>query len=258
MKIGIITDIHEDAERLDKAVKIIEKNNSDIIICLGDISGFDDRFYSYRFSRNLSYCIDLIKNNCKIIIPGNHDLNHLKWLPKYNTVFHFPENWYELNAKEKKKVSNGLVWIYEHDLPIEDDSNFRDLLINYYHYYILEADNFKLFFSHSIYPDLSGFITKKPVKSKSYLEHFKFINSFSCKIGFSGHLHPNGLFRIDERKDYHPKFAEVELTTDKNIQFICPCIADGIQDNGFTIVDTTARTIEAIPLRTPRHHSFLL
>ena len=53
MKLGIISDIHEDAERLIIALKALEKLNCDRIICLGDISGYDDRFYSYKYSRNL-------------------------------------------------------------------------------------------------------------------------------------------------------------------------------------------------------------
>ncbi len=258
MKIGIVTDIHEDAERLKIAVSSLEKLNCDDIICLGDISGFNDRFYSFRFSRNLAFCIDCVKNNCKIIIPGNHDLNHLKRLPAYNGVFSFPENWYEINPEERKILSAGRVWLYEDDYPINCQTQFEELFAISKDTHLYDTENFRILLTHSVSPDISGIIAKKPNKYEDFIPHLKLLAENKCNIGISGHLHPNGLLRIDERKIYNLKFSTLELQETAYMQIICPCIADGMQDNGFTVLDTTDRTIEAIPLRTPRHNSFLL
>ncbi|MBX3042413.1 MAG: metallophosphoesterase [Candidatus Kapabacteria bacterium] len=258
MKIGIISDIHEDAERLLSAIKSLEKYNCDYLVCLGDISGFDERFYSFKYSKNLDYCVDIIKVNCRVVLPGNHDLFHLKKLPEYNTVFHFPDNWYELDFKERKSLSNGLIWLYDKDYPIRNIYKFSTLFEDFINKYIIENEEIKILLTHSVAPDISGFLTKKPVKLNDFINHFQFLENNNCKIGISGHLHPNGLLRITGKKVNHPKFALMEISEDTKSQFIIPCIADGIQDNGFTILDTKSKTIESIPLRTPKHSGFFL
>lgn len=258
MKIGIISDIHEDAERLSLALRLLEKNNCDRMICLGDISGYDDRFYSYRYSRNLQYCLDLIKVNCRDIIPGNHDLFHIKKLPSYNSIFHFPDNWYELTFAERKILSKGMIWLYEKDYPIKCHELLQEILNPCNDKIIIESDDLKLMFTHSIAPDISGFLTKKPVKVKDFEKHFELLNQNNCHIGLCGHSHPNGLLKISEKKVFNPKFSAMEISNKEKLQFIVPCIADGIQDNGVTILDTKEKTIEAIPIRTPKHNSFFL
>lgn len=258
MILGIISDVHEDAERLTIALKALEKHNCDRLICLGDISGYDERFYSYRYSRNLDYCIDLIKVNCRDIMPGNHDLFHLKKIPDYNTVFHFPENWYDLSFELRKSMSKGLIWLYEKDYPIKNMELFRSAMSDLKDKIIMESNNLRILFTHSIAPDISGFLTKKPIKIKDFSTHLDMIKENQCIIGISGHLHPNGLLKISEKKIYNPKFGQIEISKDLPLQFIVPCIADGIQDNGYTILDTKNRTIESIPLRTPKHHSIFL
>jgi predicted phosphodiesterase len=258
LKIGIITDIHEDAERLTYAMKSLEKLNCDMIVCLGDISGFDERFYSYQYSKNLKYCLDVIKVNCRVIIPGNHDMFHLNLLPRYNSVFHFPENWYNLTFAERKKISKGMIWLNEKDYPVSDLDYFRNVFEEIKESYIFEESGDRILFTHSISPDISGFLTKKPSKFSDFKSHLDLLKEYNCNIGISGHLHPNGLLRIDSRKIHKPKFTTLELPSDEPIQYIAPCIADGVQDNGYTVFDTVERTIESFPLRTPRHNSFLL
>jgi len=225
---------------------------------ISPFSGFDDRFYSFRFSRNLNFCIDLIKNNCKIIIAGNHDLNHLRRLPSYNGVFSFPANWYDITAEERKFLSKGKVWLYDNDEPINCFDKFNELLAENKDKYLLEIDGINILLTHSISPDISGIIAKKPNRYDDFAQHLQLLTTENCTIGISGHLHPNGLLRIDEKKIYNPKFSELELPHKGHMQFICPCIADGMQDNGYTVLDSNNRTIESYPLRTPRNNLYLL
>lgn len=257
MRIGIITDIHEDAERLSAALTGLEKMNCDMIACLGDITGYDDRFYSYGHSRDPEYCIDLINVNCRVIIPGNHDLFHLKKLPLYNTVFSFPENWYELDYKDREKISKGLLWLYGNDIPVKDIEQLREFLSSKTDSVVYDAGGIKILFSHSIAPDISGILRKKPYRKKHFRQHFDLIREKECDIGVSGHLHPNGLLKINGKKIFNPKFSKFDLNDDIN-HFICPCVANGMQDNGYTILDTKERTIESIPLRTPSINSIIL
>ncbi len=64
MRIAIISDIHGNLEALKSTLNDISKRNIDEIICLGDIiaKGVHPK-----------ECIELIKENCKVVIQGNCD-----------------------------------------------------------------------------------------------------------------------------------------------------------------------------------------
>lgn len=66
MKIAIISDIHANLEALKSTFKDIKNKNVDKIICLGDIiaKGIHPK-----------ECIELIRENCDIVIQGNCDYN---------------------------------------------------------------------------------------------------------------------------------------------------------------------------------------
>lgn len=253
MKIGIISDIHEDTERLKVAVESLEKLGCDEYVCLGDISGFDERFYSYIYSKDFKYCLDIVKSYCKTIIAGNHDLFHIKRLPLSNSVFPFPNDWYDLPYEIRREKSGGKVWLYEKDYPLNHSEDFSNVFSEAISKKIVEFDGLKIFFSHSVLPDIEGVMTKKPSKKKDFISHLDYVESNNCRLGISGHLHPNGLLKVDRKKVYNPKFSLMEIPQDQVTQFIVPCIADGMQDNGYTMLDTINRTIESFPLRTPRH-----
>lgn len=109
MKIGIISDIHEDILSLKESFSLLEKSGCNEIICLGDITGFD-RVYNKKIQKpNASECIAAVKSNCKYSVIGNHDLFKIKKLPEKFTGFNFPNNWYFLNFEERKKDRKSVV-----------------------------------------------------------------------------------------------------------------------------------------------------
>jgi predicted phosphodiesterase len=252
MRIGIISDIHEDGIRLQQAITALERKNCDFLVCLGDMAGFDHRFYSYPYTRNLSYCLSVIKENCRHSIIGNHDLYVMKKVPKWNPVFNFPENWYALSVPERKKLSNGLVWNFEHDLPVSLEGDLLEWISSLNEFVILEDNELRILLSHSLFPDPTGMLTRKPVKHTDFLPHLGLLAELNCNLGISGHLHPNGVFRITQKKILHGRFGLLDLSSEM-MQLVCPCVADGNQDNGIAILDTSNSTIDAIPLRTPKH-----
>ena len=65
MKYAIIADIHSNYEALKSVLENIKKENIDKIICLGDIIGKGE---------NAHKCVELIKNNCDIVVAGNTDI----------------------------------------------------------------------------------------------------------------------------------------------------------------------------------------
>ena len=64
MKIAIISDIHGNLEALKATLKDIEKRKVDKIICLGD---------TIAKGIHPKECLDLIKENCEIVLQGNCD-----------------------------------------------------------------------------------------------------------------------------------------------------------------------------------------
>ena len=63
-RIAVISDIHGNLEALKTVLKDIEDRKVDKIICLGDIIAKGRHFHE---------CIELIKNNCDVVIQGNCD-----------------------------------------------------------------------------------------------------------------------------------------------------------------------------------------
>jgi predicted phosphodiesterase len=78
MRLGFITDIHEDVKNLEKALSILSDQKCDVLICLGDIVGFTIPFYRYIETRNAEECVRLVKENASVVVTGNHDLFAIK------------------------------------------------------------------------------------------------------------------------------------------------------------------------------------
>jgi len=189
MKIGIITDIHENAEMLYAALKLADVNHCDEIACLGDIVGFDQRFYRYSNNRSAKTCLGLIQANCRWIVAGNHDLFAAGKLPAYSNGFEYPENWFAMDAAERKILSRGKVWSYEgeavNDLD-EDDILFLKTLPEFI---ALPLDNIACVFSHYIFPDLSGSTTRYVERNNHINGIWEFMEQQRVNISFCGHSH---------------------------------------------------------------------
>ncbi len=64
MRLAILSDIHANLEALTKALRLIETQSVDEILCLGDVVGY---------GANPNECLELVRKHCPIILKGNHD-----------------------------------------------------------------------------------------------------------------------------------------------------------------------------------------
>ena len=189
MKIGIITDIHENVGMLQEALKQASLNKCDELVCLGDIVGYDKRFYRYYANRSAKKCLEMIRSNCRWIVPGNHDLFAARRFPVYSDGYIYPDNWFSMIPEERKRASKGKVWCYEADEPndlSEDDIYFLKSLPEYI---ITPELGFEYLFSHYIFPDFTGSTTKYVERKHQLKKLWDFMSSNNIRFCFSGHAH---------------------------------------------------------------------
>lgn len=64
MKYAIISDIHSNIEALEACFKVIDAEQPDLVVCLGDIVGY---------GANPNECVDLVRARAAHVVVGNHD-----------------------------------------------------------------------------------------------------------------------------------------------------------------------------------------
>jgi predicted phosphodiesterase len=254
MKIGILSDIHEDRERLKDVLAAMERRGVGAIACLGDIVGFDVRHYRYLSTRSASYCLDLVRANCRWVVAGNHDLFAVRKIPEVNGCFHFPENWYQLDFEKRKQLARERVWLFEpQELSPLLTAKDREYIHSLPLFLAVELAGLRVFFSHAPYPDLSGSLTWRPKDHWDFQRHFQMLKKQDCRLGISGHLHPNGIGVAGAQRFDFLRFRPYRISPDL-VQYICPCTASASSKNGFLVLDTDAMTMEAVALKSSRYH----
>ncbi|MCU0276415.1 MAG: metallophosphoesterase family protein [Acidobacteria bacterium] len=252
MKIGILSDIHEDGERLREVVAAMEKRGVDEIACLGDIVGFDVLHYRYLSARNASYCLDLVRENCRWVVAGNHDLFAIRKLPDVNGCFPFPENWYELEFVERKQLGRQQVWLFEpQELSALLTGRDRDYLASLPLFLAADVAGVRVLFSHALFPDWSGTLTWRPKNHWDFQPHLQRLKEHGCRLGISGHLHPSGIGIAAARRFDFGRFRTYRIFPDL-VQYLCPCTASASSKNGFLVFDSAGMTMEAVALRSSR------
>lgn len=249
MEIGIISDIHEDVESLRLALKLLQKSKCDEIVCLGDIVGYSVPHYNYLNTRNASECISIVRSTCSVVISGNHDLYAIRKLSEFRNGFQYPDNWFELDFRERKKISEDKLWLYEDEelSPLLNKSD-RAYLDSLPEYAIKVYGGINFLFAHYLYPDISGSEAMFRYKKKDVREHVEFIEKNKCTIGISGHAHIDG-YLYGNRNSVKWKDFGKYLHKIKYSWIVGPCIANSSRNSGFIIFDTDSLEIDVVRLK---------
>lgn len=238
MKIAFISDIHEDIVSLRTALSNIENSDCDKIICLGDICGFSPFFYKYHNERNAHECLNVIKQNCEIIIPGNHDYYASKSLPEISPNFNFPENWYELDYFQRQQISNSKLWNYENsELNPKLSQQDIEFIAGLAQFRTIEIDSASILLSHYIYPNLSGMESTYCKNISDFHKHFDFMGNNNSQISIVGHAHPSKLYCVKKKEIIKKNFGKYVDCNDKMI-ILCPAIARGSFKQAFLVFDS--------------------
>jgi predicted phosphodiesterase len=249
MKLGILTDIHEDITTLKLAIKTLEKKGCNEIACLGDITGYELPFYSYRTTRNAHECLAAVKANCSTIVIGNHDLFALREIPNHQAGFNFPRQWYDLDYDERVILAANKVWLYEaNSLSSLLGRADKEFLASLPEFAVMEIAQHRVLFSHSLFPDPTGSMIWGPEDSWNFNKHFQVMKQYKCDVGFSGHFHPNGVVKATGANFSNQSFGKFNIK-ESPVHFICPCIAHCVQFSGVTIFDASKNEVESIQLK---------
>ncbi len=248
MKIGFVSDIHEDIDSLRQAFTVLERANCDIVVCLGDIVGFTLHFQKRINHRDANACIAMVRDECAAAVAGNHDLYAIRRIPQFNAGFPYRDNWYDLEYEQRARLSRHRVWLYEDsELPTFLTDESLTFLRRLPEFLVRTYDDIPFVFSHFHYPDLSGSRIDSLRKARHLRSHFSFMAEQDAVISVSGHGHPEGCALSDRNKLRFHSFGSYQLDT--TLQWIvCPCVAHTARANGVATLDTVARQLDVLPL----------
>lgn len=251
MKVGIITDIHENLIAFKEALKLAEIHKCNELACLGDIVGYDRRFYKYDGARSAKECLRLVRSSCRWIVTGNHDLFAANRFPLYSNGFVYPENWFSLNANERKTLSKGKVWCFEGDIPNDLDVDDKLFLKSLPEYIVTSEPAVTCAFSHYFCPDFTGSTTKYVERKNHLKEQWEFMETNKILFSFSGHSHNH--FAGFAYRDTGSFLKAIHTFPDKTfnlgnemIVVLLPPLSGEKGRTGFSIVDTSNLTLSII------------
>ena len=212
MRIAVISDIHANAEALDRALLEIEQRKVDSIVCLGDIVGYN---------ADPNPCVDRVTQAGIPSLLGNHDAVAcgLEEPWGFNVVALTAALWTRNQLTEENKA-------FLRELPDQQmlDSSFITV-----HGAPSDRDTY-LFSMEDIRPE------------------FEYLKEYGVKLCFFGHTHCQGIFSENgpgaPGKDGHFKLDEDGLF------FVNPGSVgqprDGDARAAFAIYDTELRDVELI------------
>lgn len=251
MKLGILSDIHEDIDSLKMAMNIFEKYQCNELVCLGDILGFDINYYRKVVNPNANECLNIIQNEFKYVVIGNHDLFAIKKIPKHRGgLFNFPDNWYSIDIKERNSLCYGKIFLYENDVlstPLSEDH--KNYLWNLPENITIDFNDNRLHFSHSIYPDFSGTNHFRYYNHWEIKPHFNYMSQNQIKLGFSGHTHSTFPQIVSNGSFNKISYKTIELNTSLT-HYFCPCTVNGKSKRGVAIVDFNNNNITFYELKS--------
>jgi predicted phosphodiesterase len=248
MKTGIISDIHEDIEMLEKAMKIFEHEKCDTLVCLGDIIGFSGNHYYHTKTKSAHQCIMIVKSYFDIAVKGNHDLFALKELPNHTAGIQYPDNWHMLSTEEQQDYTNNKVWLYEDEELADLKDEDLEYLNSLPEYTIVEHLHGPILFSHYLFPDFTGSLKHFHHDIHDFLFHIHYMKEKNIKFSFCGHAHIEGIHIAHPTRLRRKRFKE--FTLKNRLQCIVgPVLASGSNAQGVMIFDTSSLILNVIKLK---------
>lgn len=251
MRLALITDVHENQDLLARALSLAENMVCDEIACLGDITGFDPRFYHFGESRSARECVRMIASNCRYVVSGNHDLHSVMRFPSWSDGFEFPAGWFRMDPGIRRSISMGKVWSYEQDLPADLDDKSFEYLRSLPEFLPIQEDKTGILISHYLAPDFTGSLTKYIEKKSQTKAHWDHLQKLQCGVSFTGHSHRDfPAFSYNDTRwsihAFHTMHGNRFYLGEENTIVSLPPLAAGRGRSSFAIFDSFTRDLEII------------
>lgn len=248
MKVGFVTDIHEDIINLENALRIIDENKCDKIICLGDIVGFAIPFYKNISSKDADACVKTVKNSCAHSVIGNHDLFAIKKIPGNTAGFDYGEDWYSLDYETRSRLARNKIWLYEDsEIPCDLSDESIEFLNSLEETDVVDLPDKSIFISHFCHPDFTGSHIHFPTEGFHLANHFSNAASSNCLLSFSGHGHPEGCL-VGNNESINSTVFGMHRIQNEQQWIVCPSIARTSRKNGVLVFDSIKMELTIIPL----------
>lgn len=247
MRIGIISDIHQDLDNLSKAIKHFEQLNCDKIWCLGDILGYNKYYKPFFSNNNANKCVDIVRMNCALVILGNHDLHAIERFPEISPGFNYPDNWFLITTAMRRVLSSSQLWSYETDTVAELSKQNLEFLYYLKEFEIFDTPRIKILASHFIYPNITGSIKGFITHPTDCYSHFHFMELQGADFSFVGHGHVEGVCFVSERKLRFRGFGVYSIRK-KHKMVILPPLAKSNRLYGYVVYDDKKHRLEVYRL----------
>jgi predicted phosphodiesterase len=164
---AIISDIHSNLEALQAVLKDIKSQNVTEIYCLGDVVGYGP---------NPRECVDLVMENCKITILGNHDQGAMfdpeGFNPSAERAIFWTRHQLELTDGNRAQKEKRWEFLAERPRSVREDTGL-------------------LFVHGSARNPLNEYVFPEDIYNQRKMER---IFSLVDKYCFQGHTHVPGIF----------------------------------------------------------------
>ena len=248
MKIGFITDIHEDIVSLASAFDTCEKAGCDAVVCLGDIVGFSYPYQHDIARRDANACVAMVRERSAAAVAGNHDLYACRRIPAFAAGFDYRDNWYDLDDETRAGYAGTRLWAYDDiDVPRRLSARSMEFLRSLPEYCVSSFDGISFLFSHFAFPDLSGSTRGSLDAAKHSRSHLGFLDEHECLLGFSGHGHPEGYACFDDDVLRFNPFGSWPLSRSRQ-WLVCPAAAKTERLSGVLCFDTASFRVDVINL----------
>lgn len=244
MEIAIVSDIHEDYEKLNIAINKIEailpKNSP--IICLGDIVGRNKKYHPLIGSEDASRCVKLIRSKCSRVVVGNHDLFASRRLPFF-LKNKLPKNWYDIDYDIRKPLKSKF-WLNE-------EEEVRCKLSEEEIAYLSELPEYTTFqhlcFSHFLFPEPTGTLKMKDTSITNFSKHARIVSKLGCSISIVGHTHCKNLKIYNNKVITQFRFNKTVQVKEGSV-ILCPSVID--DSPGFLLMNVKNNKVHSVSLNS--------
>jgi len=233
VKLGIFSDIHEDASSLQYVLTQLMDQGCDTLVCLGDIVGYDPCDYGPNPDRDAEACLRMVKEHCSIVVAGNHDLFAAKKVPENTAGFRYPANWYSLPLAERQSRSQRKIWDYcDAEDQIQLSADARNYISSLPESSLLESNGFRWYFAHHMMPDPTGSRRGMPGWIPDLWKQFRLMDRLGISASVSGHTHLHGTLTATRFQLLHTDRSVITLGKRRK-WMTCPPVTRGPVTSGY-------------------------